>query len=932
MCLGYPAALHRLNADWRLQSDVVTNSVSRPLDVLLDSHVTHILRIQCLQDHQAVSSTEQAAAALKQAEYSEARAAHMSNFVAYYDKHTPGTQKTVEILQKLADKCARQGTGWLEAKMKLKYGEGFSEFSASRLLTAAPRRGQPPVDDDSPSLESQSLTRPSVAPLFQVYQSEGDPSVHADAASTADPTPEATRIAEEQRLAEKVIAEVDQRLAEKKVIAEVAHAEATRIAEEQRLAEKVIADVEAEITRISEERRLAAEKAAFELEAARITERLATETVEAAMEAARIALRPERPNVTNPPSPGTTTLHTHEAAPLLLISRVCARQERAAGEAEGNAKGRPEEQGDGETDRRGDEETDRRGDANRSAEEHRSATVGAEAEAARLFKKEHVSLAESSPAAPPAAFAPPKNVNSEGIFEDSDDDDLFQDLPLPAAFRRVVKPVGASTSGNAVAGMAWSEPETADTEAGATAAASTQDGVGVLRCLQCTVEIIATGAKPLPKFCNACGHPTEFGRFCIELEGTGGVAATSPASGVFPASVSEPLPSPPGVTPRHRSSSSVASDVNGDGIGTDVTIDKTVGPSPGSTGLSFDRVEGKGHAITAMLPGCNAARTGQIALGMIIIAVNGADCRGLSTKDMDTLMLSGNNVVLTVLAKPLPVVQPRHLQTLRVIGEGRYGKVSESLLKLPGKPTQVVVYKFASSGNHSDEVLKQEIAIIRHICNHGPNPAIVACLGLVQDDGMLGLVLEHCTRLDLQSIVKRSETSKFSAADLTRFAHQVAKGLGFLHQIHVLHRDLALRNIVVMEDWTVKICDFGLSRIVSTPHFVYQMTAAESSPVKWLAPENLKTRCFSKPSDVWSFGILCWELFSKGAEPYRGIASSRAAVMKHLAKGPGSLPPKPKLASSGMYEIVRTCWNKIPGERPTAPQLARALFNCIGRA
>ena len=731
-----------------------------------------------------------AAAAATQAEHSEAIATYYTTFVAYYAKHTPGTKKNPEILWQIADKCARQGLSWLEAKLKEKYGENLSEFRASTVSTATPRNGQPHVSDD-------------LAPQGR--------RVDPVASSPAQHDPAAGQAARPAQVEEDV--DADEAMAER--AAAVAVAEATRVAQEQRLAEQVIAEVEVEVARITSERRRAAEKAAREAQAVQIIERLATETAEAAMDAARIAAHQQ--------------LLPKKADALLGsffgLFWAAADAKRIA-----------------------------------AAEEPR---LGAEAEAE----------------AEAAAVQP---IEEEPV--------------LPADSRPAVPP--------------------------------TQEVVGQLRCLRCTVEIVTSEAK----FCNACGHPTAFGRFCSEFGGTAeGITAAPSEPDALPTPVSATPPSPPVVKSLQRSSSNITTDSARDGIAIDVTVDKTVGPNPGAIGLSFDRVESKGHTITAMLRGGGAALTGQICLGMIIIAVNGTDCGDLSTKDTNALLLSGNKVALTVLSKPLPVVQAQHLQTLRVIGEGRFEKVSESLLKLPGKPTQAVVYKFASSANHATKALTQEIAITRHIWNYGPNPAIVACLGLVQDGEMLGVVLEHCTRLDLQSIVKRSKASKFSVANLTSFAHQVAKGLCFLHQIHVLHRDLALRNVVVMEDWTAKICDFGLSRIVTAPDFTYHMTGVEISPVKWLAPECLGRRRFTKASDVWSFGILCWELFSKGAVPYRNVASSKSAMQKHLAEGPESLLSQPKLADSGMYATMRACWNTNLDERPTAPKLARSLFNYAGR-
>lgn len=159
-------------------------------------------------------------------------------------------------------------------------------------------------------------------------------------------------------------------------------------------------------------------------------------------------------------------------------------------------------------------------------------------------------------------------------------------------------------------------------------------------------------------------------------------------------------------------------------------------------------------------------------------------------------------------------------------------------------------------------------------------------------------------------------------ADLLEIAKQVALGMEFLSKNKVVHRDLAARNILVSADRTVKIADFGLSRDVYQEN-VYKKTGNGKLPIKWLALESMTHQVYTSQSDVWSFGILLYEIITLGGIPYPSIPTNR---LIHLLKT-GYRMERPKSCSHGLYELMLACWNFNPSERPNFNEIIKILDN-----
>ncbi|CAL8263554.1 unnamed protein product [Lota lota] len=167
--------------------------------------------------------------------------------------------------------------------------------------------------------------------------------------------------------------------------------------------------------------------------------------------------------------------------------------------------------------------------------------------------------------------------------------------------------------------------------------------------------------------------------------------------------------------------------------------------------------------------------------------------------------------------------------------------------------------------------------------------------------------------------------SPLTIEDLICYSFQVARGMEFLASRKCIHRDLAARNILLSEDNIVKICDFGLARdIYKDPDYVRKGNAR--LPLKWMAPESIFDKVYTSQSDVWSFGVLLWEIFSLGASPYPGVQIDED-FCKRLKDG--TRMRAPETASPEIYGIMLACWQGEPRERPTFPALVEILGDLL---
>ncbi|PNI18110.1 FGFR4 isoform 4 [Pan troglodytes] len=271
------------------------------------------------------------------------------------------------------------------------------------------------------------------------------------------------------------------------------------------------------------------------------------------------------------------------------------------------------------------------------------------------------------------------------------------------------------------------------------------------------------------------------------------------------------------------------------------------------------------------------------------------------------------------------------------LGEGCFGQVvrAEAFGMDPARPDQAstVAVKMLKD-NASDKDLADLVSEMEVMKLIGRHKNIINLLGVCTQEGPLYVIVECAAKGNLREFLRarrppgpdlspdgpRSSEGPLSFPVLVSCAYQVARGMQYLESRKCIHRDLAARNVLVTEDNVMKIADFGLARGVHHIDY-YKKTSNGRLPVKWMAPEALFDRVYTHQSDVWSFGILLWEIFTLGGSPYPGIPVEELFSLLregHRMDRPPHCPPE-------LYGLMRECWHAAPSQRPTFKQLVEAL-------
>uniref|UniRef100_A0A8C3WG20 Tyrosine-protein kinase n=1 Tax=Catagonus wagneri TaxID=51154 RepID=A0A8C3WG20_9CETA len=255
--------------------------------------------------------------------------------------------------------------------------------------------------------------------------------------------------------------------------------------------------------------------------------------------------------------------------------------------------------------------------------------------------------------------------------------------------------------------------------------------------------------------------------------------------------------------------------------------------------------------------------------------------------------------------------RPREEFTLcRKLGAGCFGEVFEGLWK---DKVRVAIKVIARDDLHQ-HTFRSEIQAMKKL----RHKHILALYAVASLGDPVYIITELMAKGSLLELLRDSDAQALPVSELLDIAAQVAEGMCYLESQNCLHRDLAARNVLVGENNICKVGDFGLARLVKGDSY---LSCDHSVPYKWTAPEALSQGRYSTKSDVWSFGVLLHEIFSRGQTPYPGMSNHEAFLRVEA----GYRMPCPRECSPTTYKLLLSCWNRDPEHRPSFQALWEKL-------
>ncbi|XP_010224380.1 PREDICTED: tyrosine-protein kinase TXK [Tinamus guttatus] len=257
-------------------------------------------------------------------------------------------------------------------------------------------------------------------------------------------------------------------------------------------------------------------------------------------------------------------------------------------------------------------------------------------------------------------------------------------------------------------------------------------------------------------------------------------------------------------------------------------------------------------------------------------------------------------------------LNPSELTFMKELGRGQFGVVQLG----KWKATLKVAIKMIHEGAMSEDDFIEEAKVMMHLCH----PKLVQLYGVCTYHRPLYVVTEFMENGCLLSYL-RQRRGKLSRDILLGMCQDVCEGMHYLERNRFIHRDLAARNCLVNANHVVKVSDFGMARYVIDDEYI--SSSGAKFPIKWSSPEVFHFKKYSSKSDVWSFGVLMWEVFTEGKMPFE--SKSNSEVVREISEG--NRLYRPYLAPHAVYKVMYSCWHEKPDGRPTFAELLETLTN-----
>uniref|UniRef100_A0A671SGP0 Tyrosine-protein kinase receptor n=1 Tax=Sinocyclocheilus anshuiensis TaxID=1608454 RepID=A0A671SGP0_9TELE len=271
-------------------------------------------------------------------------------------------------------------------------------------------------------------------------------------------------------------------------------------------------------------------------------------------------------------------------------------------------------------------------------------------------------------------------------------------------------------------------------------------------------------------------------------------------------------------------------------------------------------------------------------------------------------------------------VEREKITMCRELGQGSFGMVYEGIAKgvVKDEPETRVAIKTVneSASLHERIEFLNEASVMKEFnCHH-----VVHLLGVVSQGQPTLVIMELMTRGDLKSYLRSLRSAENTSSlplplkKKIQMAGEIADGMAYLNANKFVHRDLAARNCMVAEDFAVKIGDFGMTRDIYETDY-YRKGGKGLLPVRWMSPESLKDGVFTTMSDVWSFGVVLWEIATLAEQPYQGMSNEQ--VLRFVMEG--GLLDKPDNCPDMLFELMRMCWQYNPKMRPSFLEIISSI-------
>ncbi|CAL1579855.1 unnamed protein product [Knipowitschia caucasica] len=267
-------------------------------------------------------------------------------------------------------------------------------------------------------------------------------------------------------------------------------------------------------------------------------------------------------------------------------------------------------------------------------------------------------------------------------------------------------------------------------------------------------------------------------------------------------------------------------------------------------------------------------------------------------------------------------IDASHIRIERVIGAGEFGEVCSGRLRVQGKREIYVAIKSLKAG-YSDKQ-RRDFLSEASIMGQFDHPNIIRLEGVVTKCKPVMIITEFMENGSLDTFLKKHD-GQFTVIQLVGMLRGIASGMKYLSDMSYVHRDLAARNILVNSNLVCKVSDFGLSRVLEDDPEAAYTTRGGKIPIRWTAPEAIAYRKFTSASDVWSYGIVMWEVLSYGERPYWEM--SNQDVIKAIEEG--YRLPAPMDCPVVLHQLMLDCWEKGRSERPKFGQIVTILDKLI---